>query len=62
MQQEALPSLVIRGVSDCRQFASGHKFTLERHFNADGVYLPIQDVRSQARPSGSTTRDAWICR
>src|SRR6266849_8365573 len=39
MQQEALPSLVIRGVSDCRQFVSGHKITLARHFNADGVYV-----------------------
>jgi type VI secretion system secreted protein VgrG len=39
MQQEALPSLLIRGISDCRQFMSGHKFTLERHFNADGVYV-----------------------
>jgi type VI secretion system secreted protein VgrG len=39
MQQEALPSLVIRGTSNCRQFVSGHKFTMSRHFNADGQYL-----------------------
>jgi type VI secretion system secreted protein VgrG len=39
MQQEALPSLVIEGGSNCRNFVCGHKFTLKRHFNADGNYL-----------------------
>jgi type VI secretion system secreted protein VgrG len=39
MQQTALPGLLIRGGSDCRQLVTGHKFTLERHFNADGTYV-----------------------
>jgi type VI secretion system secreted protein VgrG len=39
MQEEALPSLLINGASECRQFTSGHKFTLQRHFNADGSYI-----------------------
>jgi len=39
MQQEAVNSILIEGESDCRQFTSGHFFTLERHFNADGDYL-----------------------
>jgi type VI secretion system secreted protein VgrG len=39
MQQEALPSLEIEGESNCRQFTSGHRFTLKRHFNADGQYV-----------------------
>jgi type VI secretion system secreted protein VgrG len=39
MQQEALPSLLIRGTSTCGQFISGYKFTLDRHFNADGPYV-----------------------
>jgi type VI secretion system secreted protein VgrG len=39
MQQEALPSLLIQGGSYCRQFTSGYRFTLERHFNADGPYV-----------------------
>src|SRR5262249_21351404 len=30
MQQEAVPGLVIEGHGDCRQFVSGHKFTLTR--------------------------------
>jgi type VI secretion system secreted protein VgrG len=39
MQQEAVESLEIEGKGDCRQFASGHKFTLQRHFSADGDYV-----------------------
>jgi type VI secretion system secreted protein VgrG len=47
IQQTALPGLRIRGASDCRQFVSGHKFTLERHFNADGVYV-LTEVEHEA--------------
>ena len=39
MQQEALPSVVITGASNCRQFTTGYKFSLTRHFNADGQYV-----------------------
>ena len=39
MQEEALAGLIIQGSSNCRHFTSGHKFTLERHFNANGVYV-----------------------
>jgi type VI secretion system secreted protein VgrG len=39
MQQEAIPGLVIEGAGNCRQLVSGHKFTLSRHFNADGPYV-----------------------
>ena len=39
MQEEAAASIVIQGASTCRQLVSGHKFTLERHFNGDGQYL-----------------------
>ncbi len=39
MQEEAMLSMHIDGNSTCRQFLSGHKFTLQRHFNADGEYL-----------------------
>jgi type VI secretion system secreted protein VgrG len=39
MQAEALPSLVIHGQSACRQFTSGHKFSLTKHLNADGAYV-----------------------
>jgi type VI secretion system secreted protein VgrG len=42
MQQETSRSLLIHGFSTCRQFASGCKFTLDRHFNANGSYVLTQ--------------------
>jgi type VI secretion system secreted protein VgrG len=51
MQQEALSGLVVRGGSNCRQFASGHKFALQRHFNADGEYV-LTNLEHQAKLSG----------
>jgi type VI secretion system secreted protein VgrG len=39
MEQETVPGLVIQGSGDCRHFVSGHKFTLDEHFNANGPYL-----------------------
>jgi type VI secretion system secreted protein VgrG len=39
MEQEAVPGLVIQGSSNCRQFVTGNKFTLDKHFNANGAYL-----------------------
>ncbi len=39
MQQETVPALTINGAGVCRNFTSGHKFTLRNHFNADGEYL-----------------------
>ena len=48
MQQEALSSLVIQGAGNCRNFVSGHKFTLERHVDANGQYL-LASVSHSAR-------------
>ncbi len=39
MEQEEVCALLIEGQGDCGQFLPGHKFTLERHFDADGSYL-----------------------
>jgi type VI secretion system secreted protein VgrG len=39
MEREELQSILISGSSNCRHLASGHKFTLERHFDANGDYL-----------------------
>ncbi len=39
MQEEAAPAVQINGVSDCAQMHSGFKFTLERHFDANGDYV-----------------------
>lgn len=51
MQEEAAPSVVIRSISNCRQLVSGHKFTLEKHFNGDGQYV-ITAVSHAASGSG----------
>ena len=39
MQAETLAGLLIEGNSNCNQFTSGHKFTLEKHFDAEGGYI-----------------------
>ncbi len=51
MQQEEMPGLVIMGTSDCRQLVSGHRFSLDRHFNADGKYLATS-VEHSAESAG----------
>jgi type VI secretion system secreted protein VgrG len=39
MQEEASPGVVLRATSSYRHLVSGYKFTLDRHFNADGSYV-----------------------
>jgi len=39
MEEEETAGLAIEGASDCGNFSAGHKFTLQRHFDADGKYL-----------------------
>ena len=39
MEAETLAGLLIEGSSNCPQFTSGHKFTLEKHFDANGSYV-----------------------
>lgn len=68
MQQEALHGLTIQGAGDCRQFTSGHKFSLERHFDANGDYI-LTSVSHSARlldyRSGSdgsfTYENSFVC-
>jgi type VI secretion system secreted protein VgrG len=47
MEQTELPMLLIQSLSNCRQITSGHKFTLQGHFNGDGQYV-ILEVSHQA--------------
>lgn len=42
MEQEEVNGILIEGESDCGQFTAGHKFTLERHFDADASYLLVR--------------------
>lgn len=51
MQQEAVPSVVIQGASNCRNVVSGHKFSLERHFDANGQYV-LTSLSHSARITG----------
>ena len=59
MQQEALPSLLIRGESNCRHFVSGYKFTLERHFNANGGPYVLTSVSHSAHLTSNYRSGEW---
>ncbi|HEX7614195.1 MAG TPA: type VI secretion system tip protein TssI/VgrG, partial [Thermoanaerobaculia bacterium] len=50
MQSEAAGSILVHAASNCRQVVSGHKFTLERHFEGDGswVVYQVEHVASEA--------------
>ena len=51
MQEEATHGLLIRGSSTCAGLTGGHRFTLERHFDADGTYV-LTSVELRARLDG----------
>jgi type VI secretion system secreted protein VgrG len=61
MQAEAVPSLTVHGSSGCRNFVAGHKFTLERHFDANGDYVLVSVTHEASMGSayrtGSTDGD-----
>ncbi len=59
MEQEQADSLEIQGAGDCGQFTAGHKFTLERHFDADGQYL-LTRVEHHARLGGNYRSNATL--
>jgi type VI secretion system secreted protein VgrG len=41
MQSEECNAVVMEGEGNCRQFTSGHKFELKRHFSDDGQYVLV---------------------
>ncbi len=51
IQEETVPGLTIQGASNCRNLVSGQKFTVQRHFNADGPYV-LTSVSHSARQAG----------
>ncbi|HLM98350.1 MAG TPA: type VI secretion system tip protein TssI/VgrG [Bryobacteraceae bacterium] len=51
MEQEDVACLEIRGASNCGNFAAGNKFTLDRHFDADGQYV-LTYVNHRAHQAG----------
>jgi type VI secretion system secreted protein VgrG len=44
MQTAAVETLKIDGSSSCANFVAGHKFTLDRHFDANGDYVLVSVV------------------
>ncbi len=42
MEEQAAASVLVHAASNCRQVVSGHKFTLERHFDGDGSWVVYQ--------------------
>ncbi|MGE5715262.1 MAG: type VI secretion system Vgr family protein, partial [Acidobacteriota bacterium] len=50
MQEEAAASVLVNGASNVRHLVSGHKFTLERHFEGDGpwVLYQVEHVASES--------------
>jgi type VI secretion system secreted protein VgrG len=55
IEEEAARALAVEGTSTCRQMTAGHKFTLERHFDADGDYV-LTRVSHQAGLEGGAYR------
>jgi type VI secretion system secreted protein VgrG len=59
MQQEAVSGFQITGAGNCRQFVSGHRFTLARHFNADGDYV-LTEVAHEVNLGHVTSGDGVV--
>lgn len=57
MQEEALHSVVIHAAGGCRNWVSGHKFTLDRHFDADGQYVVTGVQHSAHLPANYQSGD-----
>ena len=51
MEEEAAAALSITGTSRLRQLTAGHRFSLKRHFDADGAYV-LTSIRHSARMTG----------
>ena len=52
MQEQAAAVVVIRGTGDRRDFSAGMRFTLARHYDADGPYL-LTAVQHSAQQSNT---------
>jgi len=69
MQQETTPAVVILGTSTCRQLSGGCKFTLDRHFNANGSYVltqvdhfaSVSDSYTTGQESTSEYSNTFLC-
>lgn len=55
MQAETTPALTTSGAGDCREFVSGAKFSLDRHFSDDGSYVITGVEHICTQPMGTTS-------
>jgi type VI secretion system secreted protein VgrG len=55
MQEEAAHSIRIRGLSNCGNFTSGYKLTLDKHFDGDGPYVLVSVDHQATLSSGYTS-------
>lgn len=53
MQSEAVNALTITGESNCQTLAAGSKFTLDKHFSDNGVYVLTSVQHSASHPMGT---------
>jgi type VI secretion system secreted protein VgrG len=70
MEGEAVPAIAIHGTSSCANFVAGHKFTLDRHFDAQGDYVLVsvdhdaslgEPFRSGQGAGGLTFSNTFTC-
>jgi type VI secretion system secreted protein VgrG len=59
MQEEAAGAILVAGNSSCAQMMAGHKFALERHFDADGDYV-LTRVSHRAGVAGGDYRSGGV--
>ena len=55
MQTAAVETLKIDGSSSCANFVAGHKFTLDRHFDADGDYVLVSVLHDASMTDSYTS-------
>jgi type VI secretion system secreted protein VgrG len=55
MQAAAVETLQVDGKSSCANFVAGHKFTLDRHFDADGDYVLVTVCHESTIVDGYTS-------
>jgi type VI secretion system secreted protein VgrG len=58
MQTAAVETLQVDGKSSCANFVAGHKFTLDRHFDADGDYVLVTVFHESTIVDGYTSGGA----
>jgi len=58
MQATAVETLQVDGKSSCSNFVAGHKFTLDRHFDADGDYILVTVLHESTIVDGYTSGGA----